>query len=193
MRSAGTRKRTNWRCANRTPRIPPSQLLRWTGRRTATAEDGGRKASGRRLGNPVIAARTARWYRRESKRDSARSPATMPALWHSLPTQIGQAQTPALHLSGARGRGAHQQSCGACPPHCCAMTQDLFRQSQRPSQGELATSRLLTITETGEIQGLNVLVYLSAAITAHRSRKPASFVVAITHLNCYVTTRNSMI
>jgi transposase len=43
----------------------------------------------------------------------------------------------------------------------------------RSANGELATSRLLTVTETCELQGLNILVYLSAAITAHRSGKPA--------------------
>lgn len=47
----------------------------------------------------------------------------------------------------------------------------------RSAKGELATSRLLTITETCELQGLNVLVYLSAAITAHRSGKAAPSLV----------------
>ena len=45
----------------------------------------------------------------------------------------------------------------------------------RSAAGELATARLLTIAETCDLQKLNILVYLSAAITAHRQgQKPAS-------------------
>jgi transposase len=41
----------------------------------------------------------------------------------------------------------------------------------RSAQGELATARLLTVSETCELQGFNVLAYLSAAIACHRSRQ----------------------
>jgi transposase len=41
----------------------------------------------------------------------------------------------------------------------------------RSANGELATARLLTIAETCELQGLNVLAYLSAAIARHRRRQ----------------------
>ena len=41
----------------------------------------------------------------------------------------------------------------------------------RSVKGELATARLLTIAETCELQGLNVLAYLSAAIARHRRRQ----------------------
>ena len=45
----------------------------------------------------------------------------------------------------------------------------------RSEQGELATARLLTAAETCDLQKLNILGYLSAAISAHRSRqKPPS-------------------
>lgn len=45
----------------------------------------------------------------------------------------------------------------------------------RSANGELATARLLTVAETSRLQRLNVLVYLSAAITSHRRRQqPAS-------------------
>ena len=42
----------------------------------------------------------------------------------------------------------------------------------RSAQGELATARLLTIAETCELQRLNILAYLSAAIVSHRRRQP---------------------
>jgi len=42
----------------------------------------------------------------------------------------------------------------------------------RSANGELATSRLLTVAETCDLQRLNILAYLSAAIACHRSRKP---------------------
>ena len=38
----------------------------------------------------------------------------------------------------------------------------------RSGEGELAVARLLTIVQTCQLQQLNVLVYLTAAITAHR-------------------------
>jgi transposase len=40
----------------------------------------------------------------------------------------------------------------------------------RSAKGELATARLLTVAETCGLQRLNVLAYLSATITCHRSR-----------------------
>jgi len=42
----------------------------------------------------------------------------------------------------------------------------------RSAQGELATSRLLTVAETCDLQRLNILAYLSAAILRHRRRQP---------------------
>lgn len=42
----------------------------------------------------------------------------------------------------------------------------------RSANGELATSRLLTVTETCDLLRLNILAYLSAAIACHRSRRP---------------------
>lgn len=45
----------------------------------------------------------------------------------------------------------------------------------RSATGELATARLLTVAETCDLQKLNILAYLSAAITCHRQRqRPAS-------------------
>jgi transposase len=44
----------------------------------------------------------------------------------------------------------------------------------RSANGELATSRLLTVAETCDLQRLNTLAYLSTAIVCHRSRKPAA-------------------
>ena len=41
----------------------------------------------------------------------------------------------------------------------------------RSSNGELAVARLLTVTRTCQMQQLNVLVYLTAAIRAHRRRQ----------------------
>ena len=40
----------------------------------------------------------------------------------------------------------------------------------RSAKGELATARLLTVAETCDLQRLNILAYLSAAIACHRSR-----------------------
>ena len=44
----------------------------------------------------------------------------------------------------------------------------------RSAKGELATSRLLTVAETCDLQRLNVLAYLTAAILCHRRRQPVS-------------------
>ena len=44
----------------------------------------------------------------------------------------------------------------------------------RSANGELATARLLTIAETCDLQRLNILAYLSAAIVCHRRRQPAA-------------------
>ena len=41
----------------------------------------------------------------------------------------------------------------------------------RSSNGELATARLFTVAETCRLQGLDVLAYLSSAITSHRRRQ----------------------
>jgi transposase len=41
----------------------------------------------------------------------------------------------------------------------------------RSAKGELATARLLTVAETCDLQRLNVLAYLSAAIACHRSHQ----------------------
>jgi hypothetical protein len=41
----------------------------------------------------------------------------------------------------------------------------------RSAKGELATSRLLTVAETCDLQRLNILAYLSTAIACHRSRR----------------------
>jgi len=45
----------------------------------------------------------------------------------------------------------------------------------RSANGELATARLLTVAETCDLQKLNILAHLSAAIACHRRRQtPAS-------------------
>ena len=44
----------------------------------------------------------------------------------------------------------------------------------RSANDELATSRLLTVAETCDLQRLNILAYLSAAIVCHRSHRPAA-------------------
>jgi transposase len=44
----------------------------------------------------------------------------------------------------------------------------------RSAQGEIATARLLTVAETCDLQRLNILAYLSAAIASHRSRQPVA-------------------
>jgi hypothetical protein len=44
----------------------------------------------------------------------------------------------------------------------------------RSASGELATSRLPTVAETCDLQRLNILAYLSAAIACYRSRRPTA-------------------
>src|SRR5579862_503210 len=44
----------------------------------------------------------------------------------------------------------------------------------RSANGELATSRLLTVAETCDLQCLNILAYLSAAIACHRRHQPVA-------------------
>ena len=44
----------------------------------------------------------------------------------------------------------------------------------RSAQGERAVERLLTIARTCQLQQLNALVYLTAAIAAHRRRQPVA-------------------
>ena len=44
----------------------------------------------------------------------------------------------------------------------------------RSAHGELATARLLTVAETCDLQRLNILAYLAAAIASHRKRQPAA-------------------
>jgi len=44
----------------------------------------------------------------------------------------------------------------------------------RSAAGELATARLLTVAETCDLQNLNVLAYLAAAIASHRRRLPVT-------------------
>lgn len=44
----------------------------------------------------------------------------------------------------------------------------------RSANGEIATARLLTVAESCDLQGLNILVYLSAAIACHRRRQPVA-------------------
>jgi hypothetical protein len=41
----------------------------------------------------------------------------------------------------------------------------------RSQEGEIAVARLLTITRTCQLQQLSVLIYLTAAICAHRRRQ----------------------
>jgi transposase len=44
----------------------------------------------------------------------------------------------------------------------------------RSAAGELATARLLTVAETCDLQQLNTLAYLAAAIACHRRRQPVA-------------------
>ena len=44
----------------------------------------------------------------------------------------------------------------------------------RSAAGELATARLLTVAETCDLQQLNTLAYLAAAIACHRGRQPVT-------------------
>ena len=53
----------------------------------------------------------------------------------------------------------------------------------RSADGELAVARLLTVTRTCQLQQLNALVYLTAAIRCHRRRQAAASLLAkpLTH------------
>jgi hypothetical protein len=44
----------------------------------------------------------------------------------------------------------------------------------RSANGEIATARLLTVAESCDLQGLNILAYLSAAIACRRRRQPVA-------------------
>ena len=44
----------------------------------------------------------------------------------------------------------------------------------RSEDGERAVARLLTVTRTCQLQQLNILVYLTAAIRSHRRRQAAA-------------------
>jgi len=44
----------------------------------------------------------------------------------------------------------------------------------RSANGEIATARLLTIAETCDLQGLNILAYLSAAVACYRRGQPVA-------------------
>jgi transposase len=49
----------------------------------------------------------------------------------------------------------------------------------RSAQGEVATARLLTVTQTCEIQGRNVLAYLSETVVCHRRGQPAPSLLSL--------------
>lgn len=51
----------------------------------------------------------------------------------------------------------------------------------RSDQGERAVERLLMIVRTCQLQQLNTLVYLTAAIAAHRRRRPAASLLRRAH------------
>ena len=53
----------------------------------------------------------------------------------------------------------------------------------RSSNGELAVARLLTVTRTCQLQQLNALVYLTAAIRCHRRRQTVASLLtkSLTH------------
>ena len=53
----------------------------------------------------------------------------------------------------------------------------------RSANGELAVARLLTVTRTCQLQQLNALVYLTAAIRCHRRRHTVASLLAksLTH------------
>ena len=48
----------------------------------------------------------------------------------------------------------------------------------RSAAGELAVARLLTVTRTCQLQQINALVYLTAAIRCHRRRQAATSLLA---------------
>ena len=80
-----------------------------------------------------------------------------------------RAQPAFLHVRAPGGCRADEQRRGTRAAHRGAMAQDHVWQSQRG--GELAVARLLTVTRTCQLQQLNALVYLTAAIRCHRRRK----------------------
>ena len=47
----------------------------------------------------------------------------------------------------------------------------------RSAKGELATARLLTVADPCDLQRLNILAYLSAAIVCHRRRQSIASLV----------------
>ena len=49
----------------------------------------------------------------------------------------------------------------------------------RSAAGELATARLLTVSETCDLQQLNTLAYLAAAIACHRRRQPVKSLLPV--------------
>lgn len=49
----------------------------------------------------------------------------------------------------------------------------------RSAAGELATARLLTVAETCDLQRLNTLAYLTAAIACHRRRQPVTSLLPV--------------
>jgi transposase len=49
----------------------------------------------------------------------------------------------------------------------------------RSAPGELATARLLTVSETCDLQQLNTLAFLAAAITCHRRRQPVKSLLPV--------------
>ena len=51
----------------------------------------------------------------------------------------------------------------------------------RSDQGERAVERLLTVARTCQLQQLNALVYLTAAVTAHRRRQAAPSLLHRSH------------
>jgi hypothetical protein len=66
---------------------------------------------------------------------------------------------PSLAKQGIVYDIAVQRDRAARPPHGCAVAQDLF--GNRSAPGELATSRLLTVAETCDLQRLSILAYLT--------------------------------
>ena len=51
----------------------------------------------------------------------------------------------------------------------------------RSAEGELAVARLLTVTRTCQLQQLNVLSYLTAAIYCHRRRQAVASLLPKRH------------
>jgi hypothetical protein len=62
----------------------------------------------------------------------------------------------------------------------------------RSEDGEQAVARLLTVTRTCQLQQLNALAYLTAAIRSHRRRQAvASLAETANPLNCYVSRQSN--